>query len=307
MRYIVLLIFCCLLLAPSIVLASPWLPEKGKFKVSSSIYITDDHALKSFQQESKVRAVIINAAIARLNQERYVFNHDPKLTAEAKANRNQMIDQEIKNLKTDQSYMRLYYPKRQFSQMLEYGVNDKYSLGFKVISVDEVNFITKHRTYDWFQLFQKIKIYQNVKYMFSVQPSIMIYKSPGCVDDIAAEMRFLFGKVKKCKWGKTFNNIEFAHGVAGGSQVFDLNYTTALESKRGNILMFQSFNHFQPKANKMYQKTTLEQISIAKPFIIDNYGASKKITLQAGYFYEFSISAAKLMNRGLLIALWLEI
>ena len=305
MRYIVLLIFCCLL-EPSIVLTSPWLPEKGKFKASSSIYITDNEASKAFKEESKVSAVMINAAIARLNQERYHYNNDPNLTAEAKANRNKMIDQAIHNLKTDQSYMRRHYPKRQYSQMLEYGVNDKYSLGFKVISVDEVNFLNKHRTYDWFQLFQKIKIYQNRKYMLSVQPSIMVYKSPGCSDDFAAEMRFLFGKVKKHKWGKTFNNIEFAHGVAGGSQVFDLNYTTALESKRGNILMFQSFNHFQPKADRIYQKTTLEQISIAKPFIIDNYGVSKKITLQAGYFYEFSISSAKLINRGLLISLWLE-
>lgn len=305
MYRIISLILCCLL-APLIVLASPWLPEKGRFKVSSSVYITDDAALKAFKNESEVSAVIINAEITRLNQERYAFNNDPKLTDEAKANRNRMIDQEIYNLETDQSYMRSHYPKRQFSQMLEYGVNDKYSLGFKVISTDEVNFLNKHRTYDWFQLFQKIKIYQNAKYMFSVQPAIMVYKSPGCSDDFAAEMRFLFGKVKKHKWGKTFNNIEFAHGVTGGSQIFDLNYTTALESKRGNILMFQSFNHFQPKADKIYQKTTLEQISIAKPFIIDNYGASKKVTLQAGYFYEFSISAAKLINRGLLISLWLE-
>ena len=195
MRYIVLLIFCCLL-EPSIVLTSPWLPEKGKFKASSSIYITDNEASKAFKEESKVSAVMINAAIARLNQERYHYNNDPNLTAEAKANRNKMIDQAIHNLKTDQSYMRRYYPKRQYSQMLEYGVNDKYSLGFKVISVDEVNFLNKHRTYDWFQLFQKIKIYQNRKYMLSVQPSIMVYKSPGCSDDFAAEMRFLFGKVK---------------------------------------------------------------------------------------------------------------
>ncbi len=130
-----------------------------------------------------------------MNQEKYVFNNDPKLTAEAKANRNKMLDQEIHNLKTDQSYMRRHYPKRQFAQMLEYGVNDKYSLGFKVISVDEVNFLNKHRTYDWFQLFQKIKIYQNAKYMFSVQPSIMVYKSPGYSDDFAADEKLYLTEV----------------------------------------------------------------------------------------------------------------
>lgn len=294
------------LLQPTIVVASPWLPKKGEFKSTSSIYITDKPTLKAFAKESQVISVKINREIALLEQEKYIFSKDPRLTPEAKANRITMNNQKIHNLKMYQSYMRKYYPKRQYSQSLEYGVSDKYSLGFKIISTDERDFNNEHRSYDWFQLSQKIKIYQNAKYMISVQPSMMIYKSLDSMDDFAAEMRFLMGRVTKHKLGKVFNNVEIAHGVASGSQTIDLNYTIALETKRGNIIMLQSFNHFQPKADKFYQNTTLDQISIAKPVIMDNYGASKKFTLQVGYFNECSISARKIINRGLLVSIWAE-
>lgn len=305
MRFLLSLIICWLL-QPAIVRASPWLPKKGEYKSTGYLYITDKPTLKAFADESQAHDLFFNKKIALLERAKYTFNNDSRLTAEAKANRIIMIDQEIHNLKTDQSYMRKYYPKRQYSQMLEYGVSDKYSIGFKVISTDEKSFNNRYRNYNWAQLFQKIKIYQNAKYMLSVQPSMMIYKSPGHLDDFAAEMRFLVGKVTKHKLGKVFNNVEIAHGVASGSQTVDLNYTTALETKRGNIIMLQSFNHFQPKADKIYQSTTLDQISIAKPFIIDNYGAQKKITLQVGYFNEFSIRVRKIINRGLLVSIWAE-
>ncbi len=291
------------LLQPTIAFASPWLPKKGEYKSTSSLYITDKSDLKAFAGESE-KYYRKMAKINNCNQEKYIVNKNKLLTAEAKANRIRELDQKIHNAQEDQKYLRKYYPKRQYLQELEYGVSDKYSLGFKVISTDEINFNNNHRMYNWFQLSQKIKIYQNAKYMISVQPAMMIYKSPNCEDDFAAEVRFLIGKITKHKLGKVFNNVEVAHGIAGGSQTVDLNYTSGLETKRGNIIMLQSFNHFQTEANNIYKNTALNQISIAKPFVIDNYGAQKKITLQVGYFNEVSISARRVINRGLLVSIW---
>jgi hypothetical protein len=287
-------------------IASPWLPDEGRYLYISSGYIFDKTSIKTLKQESKIYYAL-EQDIVYLERKKKDYESDKNLTSEAKANRAKKIDDQIKNIRRIKDYFSNYYTRRTISQSVEYGVNPFYSFGAKVISQEKVNFLGHSRSNIGAALFQKIKLKQTDKYIASLQPLISIERDIYSLERASAELRLLLGKTKKHRFGKAFDTIEIAPGISKGAFECKIDYTTGLELKNGTILMLQTYNSFRPKANKVYRQTSLEQFSIAKPLELENHTNSKKVTLQLGYFKELSISARKTISSGFQLSLWVEV
>lgn len=295
-----------LTLLPRIASASPWLPSEGEYVFISSAYIADKTSIKHLKTESKAHYTI-EQEIKALEADKHKYLDNTNLTPEAIANRMKAIDGRIQNLRNLQSRFSSYYPRRTLSQSLEYGINDRYSLNFKGFSQLKKNFIGKERSNIGFEAGLKIKLKQAEKYIVSMQPSVGIHRNGVGGDHMIGEVRLLLGRSTKHKMGKAFNTMEIAPGFAGKLFECHMDYTTGIETKRGTILTLQTYNSFRPKAHKIYKQTSLEQFSIAKPIMISNYDRLNKVTLQVGYFHEFSISARKAIISGVQFSIWMQI
>lgn len=300
--------FLILISTPIIMVnADPWLPEKGKYKFCGTSYISSDKSYKLLSAESKAY-YDMDILIMELYQERQFYQNNPKLTAEAKAHRAEDIDQAISQVKAAQEKLIKYYPKRIFSQRIEYGITDRNSVGLNFIEGPEKTYIGRKRKFTGVQIFHKTSLYQTKRRILSIQPSLTMYKRENDREgEFYAEIRFLGGKVTKAKLGKVFHNIEIGPGWSKDALSYNLDYTVGLETNSNIIFMLQSFNSFEPRSTRIYQQRVINQISVAKPFIIDNVSQDKKFTLQVGYFNEQSISARRNINEGILVSLWLEI
>lgn len=292
-------------LLPHLASASPWLPEEGEYILISSGYIADKTSEKRLNAESKAYYTI-EQEIQAMEAGRSQYSSSDKLTQEAVANRMNAIDGKIQNLRKLQSCASNYYPLRTLSQSIEYGINDKYSINFKAFSQLKENFVGMELSDTGFAIEPKIKLKQSEKYIISVQPAIGVNRDGLGKDYILGEMRLLFGRATKHKLGKAFNTLEIAPGFARKSFECHMDYTTGIETKSGMILTLQTYNSFRPKASKIYKQTSLEQLSIAKPIMI-SYDSHSKITLQVGYFHEFSISARKAITSGVQFSIWVQI
>jgi hypothetical protein len=301
-KYLVIL----LLLAHSIQ-ASPWLPDEGRYIYIGSSYITGKASEKVSQKESKLYYQLEQDAVY-LEKEKSKYLSDKNLTDQARANRIKEINDRIKNIKRLQDNFLNYYPKRTISHSIEYGVSRNYSFGAKITSNHKLNFLGHSRDNTGVALFQKIKLKQTDRYIVSLQPLVSVEREGvHSTEKVSGELRLLLGESKKHKLGKTFNTIEIAPGIARTTLQYSLNYTTGIEIKSGILLMLQTYNSFRPKVHKIYKQTSLEQFSIAKPIEIGNSANPCKVTLQLGYFQEFSVSARKSIASGIQFSIWAEI
>lgn len=289
------------------VFADPWLPEKGRYKFCGSAYIASNAKYESLSEESK-QYYYLEKFIVQLYDVRSNYQKDNNLTEQAKAHRIQDIDQIIASSKAEQRKLIKYYPKRIFSQRIEYGITERNSLGLNLIEGPEKTYIGRKRHFTGVQILHKTSLYRTQKRILSVQPSITIYQREHDKEgEFYAELRFLSGKVTKSKLGKTFHNIEISPAWSKDSLSFNLDYTVGLEGNSNIIFMLQSFNSFEPRATIVYKQRVINQISVAKPLLLDSICSNTKLTLQVGYFNEQSISARRSINEGMLVSLWLEI
>ncbi len=290
----------------STALASPWLPQKNQYQYITSAYFMDKKSIKTLKKESKVYYVAEQEIFA-LESTKEEYKNDPNLTKEAVQNRITEIDGRVKNLRRIQSYFSDYYSKTTASQYVEYGISDNSSMGAKVFYQTKGDFAGRHRDNIGFELFQKFKVWQNDKYTVSFQPLVGMHRDIFNNENIYGELWILGGKTKITKFGKTFDIVAIGAGASRQSPQYKAYYTKGLEMDNGIMLLLQTYNSFKPKVHKIYKQTSLEQFSVAKPAVVSIFSVQSKITMQIGYFQEFSISAKKSIGSGVQLSIWVEI
>lgn len=306
----IILLFCCIFAALNAT-AEAWLPEKDHFTFNASIDVVDELSLKNSRRISE-RYYEFQKAIDETIPEYYqelimeLGNSNRQQIIDAKNNRLQDMREDIENAKKHQSNLEPYYQKRSIARSIEYGLTSNQSFGLKANYLIKENFNKDTVNGNDIEAFHKFKLYQDKKYIISVQSLIGKRKRYLKDKEQYGELRLMVGKTSKNKEGKIFYCTEIGYRQFNSSKSsIHLDNTIRIETKAGIILTAQALSTFSPKEPSVLRNRLLKKFSIGKiiKFRDDEY---KRVTLQVGYFSEYSFAAKHDLYSGGLVSLSVE-
>ncbi|WP_425362911.1 hypothetical protein [Candidatus Tisiphia endosymbiont of Hybos culiciformis] len=201
---------------------------------------------------------------------------------------------------------------------IEYGVNNNQNLGIQLLykenkfqGTHDMNYLSDNKEIG---IFYKIKLFQNVRRVVSVQPRIYMTQD-GCEQIFSYELLLLSAMSKKIRTILGETSV-FAEGILSFGQ--DLNNPYGKRShysfsiSKGvefqNGIMLVSFAKYYNRTNcgNIYNKTLYKQFSIAKKI---KFGNLKKnsLTTQIGYFVDKSLIKQRYKISGVIFSIWLDV
>ncbi|WP_375318530.1 hypothetical protein [Candidatus Tisiphia endosymbiont of Oplodontha viridula] len=201
---------------------------------------------------------------------------------------------------------------------IEYGVNNNQNLGIQLLykenkfqGSNDMNYLSNNKEIG---IFYKIRLFQDVSRVVSVQPRIYMAQD-GCEQLFSYELLLLSAISKKIRTILGETSV-FAEGILSFGQ--DLNNPYGKRShysfsiSKGvefqNGIMLVSFAKYYNRTNygNIYNKTLYKQLSIAKKI---RFGNLKKnsVTTQIGYFVDKSLIKQRYKISGVIFSIWLDI
>ncbi|MBP7190229.1 MAG: hypothetical protein KA998_03185 [Rickettsiaceae bacterium] len=286
--------------------AEAWIPRKNHFKFKSSFYSMDKPSLKNSKKNSE-KYYEIDRKIEKEIPEYYdLLLNNPGATPDQKDHLLQEKAEQIKNAKRYQANFEAFYRTKLITQSIEYGITDDQSVGINANLTKLENYNKDSETANDIELFHKLRIYEDKKYIISIRS--LLGKSKKYMDENEkyGELRLMVGKLSKNKLGGTLFCTEIGYKqFTNGKYSIHLDQTMAAETKAGVTIMIEAFSSFEPRALPIWRKRIFKQFSLAKSFKLSN-SEDQKFTIKAGYFSEYSIIARKDMYSGLVASLYME-
>jgi hypothetical protein len=316
-----LILACLVLYTLNSVYSSAWLLEKNSWALYSATenYVNISGAIKSDKAEIYKGLMELTRHYAELEKEKDVVRNNSGLTNESKEQRIALIDELRKEVlrEFDKYYDELYYPQAHNSTLIEYGLKDYLTIGTKIFEDHGAIYSIKSRSQMGMENFARIKLFQNEKYILSVQPKILISQDDDYNEPIiATEGRLLLGFNKKSsKYNLThFRNFEFAYKTSTNDpkDTFIGEITEGVRFKSGFYLLWQNIIEKKNVKLKTFKETLREQLSIAKTINVSRSGGKSKgrnaeLTFQLGYYTTFSMIRKRRLAEGVIFSLWLKI
>ena len=338
-KYLKFTIFLNLLFIHTKIYGSAWLPEPKKYKIAFSYSHVDYKSEKEQLKRIEYYRQVDQSIDRLLSIEKELYQNKDKIIDQIKQNNHlkewykqqqiQMflldLDAEILAIKNTikektkilddlSSYHNLLYAKT----TVEYGVSKNLSLGI-ASSVDNQYFLSSKYTKAEknsleADIFVKLKLFQNKKYVISLQPKFYMEKAAGTRDQAFAEISLLTGKTYKSSLGEVFIEGWIGFGKCVSYSCANKHYSHYSVSEGYKMpfgLMITNFTryYFRKNYGEIYNRTVYNQFSIAKEvnFKMPNHN---KITFQLGYFTDQSLSSQfkKYYNiSGSVFSIWLDI
>lgn len=291
---------------PLPIFASAWLPEAGRYKCIFSRQIVD-RASKKQQLKRSSLYISLGGYIYQLEQRL----RDLKPTSA----RHAQLSYRIKSLKALQRDLSSYQDRHMSSLYIEHGVNEKESIGVKILYKEHA-FSTKRYHTKSADIFYKLKIKQTRNHIISLQHKAIINNGHRYEDKhTLQEITLFFGNSDKKK-NKIFFN-EFAASIGYGfgkygrkKRYYGFSATEGVKFPSG--IMLTSFTEYKLRKNYdlPYTKTVYEQIAIAATVDINKKNRNY-ITLQLGYFWDTNLRSKLYKSAptisGPILSVWTEI
>lgn len=338
------LIFYIFLITSQNILASPWLPDIGKYKYSIStskidkgskilkkqrvgFYIKTENLIDDFLLYRENLFNEMNAEIEmRIRMLPTVFTAESRrsqiteITQMVSNKFNQkiaFIDVSVKSLKNTLCQMHSYQDQEQISSTIEYGATDQISFGINALYQENRFVNSKYTdTKDHSQtksgdIFLKYKLFQNNNYIISVQPKILIKARSNYHQDTFQDLSILLGFSKKKGSLEFFTESGIAIGGGVSSNTSKNKYYTFALSEGVKLpysFTLVNFTKFYIRRNYgyIYKKSIYKQLSIAKTFNFNNLRVSN-LSIQLGYFWDTSLKAKNFSISGAVFSLWFEV
>ncbi len=309
MRVTIILIFLCIISVANKVYGSAWLIDSGKYRYMVTTSTID----KSSENIKQIRADLflqIQRKLAYLKERIKLVNNSSALY-------NKLFYQ-IQSLERTSREISSYQDQLMRIFAIEYGINNNQNLGIQLLykenkfqGTHDMNYLSNNKEIG---IFYKIKLFQNVHRVVSVQPRIYITQD-GYQQQFSYELLLLSAISKKIRTisGKT---SVFAEGILSFGQSLNNPYgkrshysfsmSKGIELQNG--IMLVSFTKYYNRRNygNIYNKTLYSQFSIAKKI---RFGNLKKnsLTTQIGYFVDKSLIKQHYKISGVIFSIWMDI
>ncbi len=318
------------------IFASAWLPKVGKYRYSISTSILDKRS-HNFKRNKRELYLEIEQGLDSLHNDLENANQlsaDPRNQAVAERDI-AIIKKDIAKLQAELADLTFYQDHQLITSYIEYGATENCSLGIKGLHKQNKFVETKYTnakatSYDKeAEIFAKFKLFQNQKYIVSVQPQIAIrnhsYNRSKTFQEIALLMGTSQERTPKHRFDKvkeTFCEVALSFGSCLSRNCSGENFYTASISEGIKLPYgFMASNYtkytFRKNAEEVYKKTIYNQMSIAKEF---NLSTSKlpfkaarerknnnyKLTVQLGYFWDQSLTKKAYQISGSVFSVWID-
>ncbi|WP_341756403.1 MULTISPECIES: hypothetical protein [unclassified Candidatus Tisiphia] len=309
MRTTIIFILLCIISIVNNAYGSAWLIDAGKYRYMATIANSN----KNSENIKQIRAdlfIQIQCKLADLKERIKLVNNSSALY-------NKLFYQ-IQSLERTSREISSYQDQLMRIFAIEYGVNNNQNLGIQLLykenkfqGSNDMHYLSDNKEIG---IFYKIRLFQDVSRVVSVQPRIYMAQD-GCEQLFSYELLLLSAISKKIKTILGETSV-FAEGILSFGQ--DLNNPYGKRShysfsiSKGvefqNGIMLVSFAKYYNRTNygNIYNKTLYKQLSIAKKI---KFGNLKKnsVTTQIGYFVDKSLIKQRYKISGVIFSIWLDI
>ena len=302
-----LLGFLLIATSPGIAKSVAWLPDKGHYKLSTSVLFSDE-LTKKLQNK---RAEILLEAYRDMGE---LLSKD------------NLTKSEKKDLQELEDFCNTYdaFNDTLFTyQEIEYGIGSEQSFGLKAYLSSERflqyrynnkftdDYIFKKKITKGIGFYYKYLLYKNDRWQIVIMPEISQFGRSNTDEKFAYSAGIYAGYSKTTKSGKNYFS-EFGFNI---SSIFNDSYkdtilnkfsfTEGIELIKGFFIINYVEYSFASNGNMLYKHTIYEQASITKEF---KHSANKmSITAQVGYYWKRSLKNKNFWVSGPLFSLYLNI
>jgi len=330
--------------------ANPWLPKPGgwKYNLQYSKYIAPksiksverngyfalEGAKKSLYQDlekftsdftphfQRVQTELLMREGIRLmalsyNEKQIVrdrlFAQDPALHEYYNRIQNKKTDigNKINQIKMVQDALIVSYHKWSATTDIEYGLSENISYGVGIGRDRGVEKFQTNKKTDRFSIFFKTRLYENKKYIFTLQPKFLTL-GPLQGADLSIILgkshkikRKIFGKKAETFFYSSFGATRFLNSNIMRNQLHT-EVTSGIKWNDGTILMNQESEDFNLEMSKNYKNILRSQFTIAQDLNVASIEPRNKVYLALSYFMIDSLAARRRLSSGYSIGLWLE-
>lgn len=295
--------------------ASAWLPAVGSYKYHFSTAKTDkkSKAIRGYKGNIYLRI----ERLIHLLTEAQMRVDTSRSSGMRKAAR---LQSKIDALKNTLNKLNSYQDEQLITNYIEYGVTNDQSFGIKTIYKthqlpNSTNSAAKSNT-KTIDIFYKFKLFQNINYIFTLQPAISISKNRGYANQLFQELTLLVGNSGKMrsrnnKMTDTFIDIAVSVGSCISStdsckRYYSFAVSEGIKLPYGVMISNYSKYTVRKDHNLIYSKTLYDQLAIAKQFYFKKPKAVE-FTLQVGYFWDKSLKYSAYRISGPIFSLLLDI
>lgn len=222
----------------------------------------------------------------------------------------QMIDQ----LTKEKISLSQYQKEQIYSAAIEYGINNKNSLGLNVESIRNSFDVAQEDALSneiFLEIFYKRNLLKNKRHIFSIQPKLVFNNLAG-KEEVLTEFALLGGKnIKKGKLRVVLDSaVAVGHSICTKKtlkrQYYGISLSETMILPYSFMLNNFTKHYFRTRDNLVYYRTIYEQISIAKTICFP-YAKQWQLNIQLGYFWDRSLSYPSNNASGGVFSLWTEI
>jgi hypothetical protein len=293
--------FCIIVLSHANIYASAWLLEEGRYRYSCTANSVDK---KSIAERKKREAIARYLSIEQAAASEYIQKIKPH------SQKHKIITTYSQALKKLISELTAYQDNGLIECGVEYGISDNQNFGIHLL-YQQNKFKTKETLNRETSVFYKLRLLHDNAFVVSIQPKILINKDQGCSENFFAEVSLLSGLSHDISWASIFNQnvLSFGHYINyQGYKKRYYNFSISEGIKFKNNWMLVNFTKYNAKQGYgyIYEKSIYEQLSIAKIINIDNI-RKNSLTVQLGYFWDYSLINKKYKVSGVTFSIWLDI
>ncbi|MFK7967646.1 MAG: hypothetical protein AB8B68_00535 [Rickettsiaceae bacterium] len=297
-----LFVFSVVIFPFTILQASSWLPEEGRYKFSSNVLFIDN----TTRNAQKTRATILSNAHRDIS----VLLKKQNLTREEK------ID--LQELESFTSNYEAFNEEIFIGNDIEYGLSQNQSFGLKANFSLEQNLQHKYTNNSSEESFKKNAVrelgfyykhslYKDDKWQISLVPEIIYSKNNIFGHKYSYIVGAYIGYAKISKSGKKyFSELGFSIGnISNNNQkntiLKKISFVEGVELLKSLMLINYFEYSFATNGNLMYREVVYDQIAIAKEFTSNNNRAL--FMAQIGYYWKRSIRNKMFQLSGPIISL----
>ncbi|WP_341753138.1 MULTISPECIES: hypothetical protein [unclassified Candidatus Tisiphia] len=291
------------------VYGSAWLIDSGRYRYMATTATID----KNSENIKQIRADLflqIQRKLAHLRERIKLVNNSSALY-------NKLFCQ-IQSLERSSREISSYQDQLMRIFAIEYGINNNQNLAIQLLykenkfqGSNDMNYLSNNKEIG---IFYKIKLFQNIHRVVSVQPRIYITQD-GCEQQFSYELLLLSAISKKIRTILGETSV-FAQGILsfgqnlnnpyGKRSHYSFSISEGVEFKNGIMLLSFAKYYIRKNYGNIYNKTLYKQFSIAKNI---KFGNLKKnsITTQIGYFSDKSLIKQRYKISGVIFSIWMDI